>query len=174
MLPSHDNNFGLHRPMAGFNCGQVSGVVADTLFPLPVGDEKAKLYDSKINYIEKIKGQYLIASQITTQKKQSDLELINNNRLKGQIIRKIMALVPQFKHNFSDPATLKQFKDLAILQLEEESRLCNQPITITFSQTQYQKDNRILQVELRCVFKSVIERIYVPIYIDKNIGTVEV
>lgn len=174
MLPSHDNSFGLHRPMAGFNCGQLRGVVADTLFPLPVGEEKNKLYESKINYIEKIKGQYLIASQITTQKKQSDLELTNNNRLKGQIIRKIMALVPQFKHNFSDPATLKQFKDLAILQLEEESRLCNQPITITFSQTQYQKDNRILQVELRCVFKSVIERIYVPIYIDKNIGTVEV
>lgn len=174
-LANHDRNFGKDRPMAGYDTGTLMGVIEDTLFPLPAGNKnKAKLFDAKINYVEKIKGEYKIASQTTTQMKKSDLELINNNRIKGDIIRAVMALVPQFKHNFAEPENLKTFKALCELQLERVGKVLKEPAKIVLSQTQYQKDNRILQVEIRVIFKSVIEKIYVPIYIDKNVGEVTV
>lgn len=174
-LANHDRNFGKNRPMAGYDTGTLLGIVDDTLFPLPAGNaNKAKLFDAKINYVEKIKGEYKIASQATTQMKKSDLELISNSRIKGEVIRTIMALVPQFKHNLAEPENLKTFKDLCELQMESLGKILKEPAKIILSQTQYQKDNRILQIEIRIIFKSVIEKIYVPIYIDKNVGEVTV
>ncbi|MGL5745111.1 MAG: hypothetical protein ACRCXX_08170, partial [Cetobacterium sp.] len=76
--------------------------------------------------------------------------------------------------NFSNPDTLKTFKDLCELRLEDISKICAEPIKITLSQSEYQKANRILQIALDVMFESVIERIYVPININPNTGSVEV
>ena len=163
--PVHVRNFGWHTPFAGERYATITGYTSPKTVK-PVFDEELdadiieELYTKyKVNYIETIdETTFVRGTQITTQKKYTDLSKENNVMLMLEIKRRIERLVKRNRYNWTESNEIAVFKaDCEQIFSSYAGYKCKS-LTIDVQQNSWEKTRYILHVYLAVVFKTYQER----------------
>lgn len=160
MLPKHFSDVGDHKPMAGVNYPITDVILQNSLKPAIMEDEdKSEFYDMRLNYIEEDIDFMILATQLTSQNKDSELSNLNNVYVLYEMKKTIENLVPRFRYEFTetddDMANFNRMANQALSAFQDYK--CKQ-VSVDISQTQYQKERKILSTVLQVYFKSFNER----------------
>jgi hypothetical protein len=159
-IPSHDSAYGIHVPLAEKYC-VLYGYKKGTLLPVPATeDEKEELYTSQLNYCEESNGSILINTELTAQKKNSDLSKGNNVRVLLEMKKVLRDLIPTWRYDFMSEADLQRFSREANSRIKElfiDAGKCSVADVKVTSDTDQMKKS-ILQVDLGASFYPIVER----------------
>lgn len=163
--PTHVANFGWYTPFAGERYATLTGYSSPKSVK-PVYDEDLdaetleELYDDhRINYIEAADENTLFrGTQITSQKKYSDLSRENNVMTTLEIKRRIQRLIYNNRYNWTESADIQNFKEDCEQVFSSYIGTRCKSLTIEVSQTAWEKVRYILHVYLSVVFRTYQER----------------
>ena len=163
--PTHVANFGWYTPFAGERYATLTGYSSPKSVK-PVYDEDLdaetleELYDDhRINYIEAADESTLFrGTQITSQKKYSDLSRENNVMTTLEIKRRIQRLIYNNRYNWTESADIQNFKEDCEQVFSSYIGTRCKSLTIEVSQTAWEKVRYILHVYLSVVFRTYQER----------------
>ena len=163
--PTHVANFGWYTPFAGERYATLTGYSSPKSVK-PVYDEDLdadtleELYDEhRINYIEAADENTLFrGTQITSQKKYSDLSRENNVMTTLEIKRRIQRLIYNNRYNWTESADIQNFKEDCEQVFSSYIGTRCKSLTIEVSQTAWEKVRYILHVYLSVVFRTYQER----------------
>ena len=163
--PVHVYRYGWHTPFAGEAYGTITGYSsAKTVKPVYDEDLDAEileeLYDKyKVNYIEAVdETTFIRGTQITTQKKYSDLSKENNVMLTLEIKRKIERMIKRNRYNWTEGTEIKNFKTDCEQVFSSYAGVKCKSLTVDVQQNAWEKTRYILHVYLAVVFKTYQER----------------
>lgn len=163
--PVHVRNYGWHTPFAGERYAIITGYTSPKTVK-PVFDEELdaelleELYTKhRVNYIETIdETTFVRGTQITTQKKYTDLSKENNVMLMLELKRRIERLVKKNRYNWTESTELQIFKsDCEQIFSSYAGSKCRS-LTIDVQQNSWERTRYILHVYLAVVFKTYQER----------------
>lgn len=163
--PVHVRNFGWHTPFAGERYATITGYTSPKTIK-PVFDEELdaeileELYTKyRVNYIETIdETTFVRGTQITTQKKYTDLSKENNVMLMLEIKRRIERLVKKNRYNWTESNEIAIFKaDCEQIFSSYAGYKCRS-LTVDVQQNSWEKTRYILHVYLAVIFKTYQER----------------
>ena len=163
--PTHVANFGWYTPFAGERYATLTGYSSSKSVK-PVYDEDLdaetleELYDDhRINYIEAADESTLFrGTQITSQKKYSDLSRENNVMTTLEIKRRIQRLIYNNRYNWTESADIQNFKEDCEQVFSSYIGTRCKSLSIEVSQTAWEKVRYILHVYLSVVFRTYQER----------------
>ena len=173
--PVHVSNFGWHTPFAGERYAIISGYTSPKKIK-PTYDEEldAEILEElfvrhNVNYLQCLDEKTFVrGTQITTQKKRSDLCKENNVMLTLEIKRKIERMIAKNRYNWTDPAAIKIFKeDCEQLFSTYQGERCSK-LTVDVQQTEWEKQRYILHAYLVVVFRKYQERGIVEIDLNPS------
>ena len=168
-IPAHDLSFGVQRPIAGPNYGIVGTFAEGDLSFNPDEYQQEDLYNSQINYVtQDYDGTGEIGTQLTLQKKLSSLSDINNVRSLLKIVRQIENVAAKYRFEFSDETTLALFQgDLdAVSVAWIDNRACSN-LSLSVTQSDYDKAMKTAKVNVDIVFTGVIESISIQVNVGR-------
>ncbi|QXN67901.1 hypothetical protein FPHOBKDP_00147 [Listeria phage LPJP1] len=157
-IPYNAVQYGLQYPLAGPRRGLISGHKAISWVPNEA--EKEKLYIAKINYIEQDTRRTKFGSQSTTETGYGALSNINNVFTILKMERDAKELVSSYQFEFNDEET----KDSLYTELNSylskytSDRSC-ESVVATVSASDYDKQQRIIKVNISVKFNGIIERV---------------
>ena len=163
--PTHVAQFGWYTPFAGERYATLTGYSSPKSVK-PVYDEDLdaetleELYDNyRINYIEAADENTLFrGTQITSQKKYSDLSRENNVMTTLEIKRRIQRLIYNNRYNWTESADIQNFKEDCEQVFSSYIGTRCKSLSIEVSQTAWEKVRYILHVYLSVVFRTYQER----------------
>lgn len=163
--PTHVAQFGWYTPFAGERYATLTGYSSPKSVK-PVYDEDLdaetleELYDDhRINYIEAADENTLFrGTQVTSQKKYSDLSRENNVMTTLEIKRRIQRLIYNNRYNWTESADIQNFKEDCEQVFSSYIGTRCKSLTIEVSQTAWEKVRYILHVYLSVVFRTYQER----------------
>lgn len=160
MIPQHFINVGNHKPMAGSNYPIKDIVIANSLRPSIIENEdKTDFYDMRMNYIEEDVNYLIFGTQLTSQKKTSELSNANNIDILYEMKKVIENLVPRFRYEFTESDDdMANFNRTANQALQAFQDYKCKYVNVAITQTPNQKQRKILQTKLRIGFKAFNER----------------
>jgi hypothetical protein len=158
LIPSVDQQFGLHYPFVGPRRGVISGFKKLGYNPSEV--MKESLYKNQINYVESDPRRTKFNSQLTSQMTVSALSNINNVRALLRMKREVELLMEDYEFEFGDSSTLNaaNYALNAYLQQWISNRACTS-ISGSVYQSAYDQQQKIARVRIDLVFNTIIERI---------------
>lgn len=163
-VPFLQNQYGIHYPLAGMRRGTLDTV--KYLSFSPNANQKESLYRAQINYIEQDPRTTKLATQITSQKKNSAMSRVNNVRTALKIQTDVESLMEEFLQEFNDDGVISSAN--AAL-----SNYLNTYITrgmvasisgIVYSTPTEAKEGTI-RVKIELQFKNIIERVKIDIFV---------
>ena len=163
--PTHVAQFGWYTPFAGERYATLTGYSSPKSVK-PVYDEDLdaetleELYDDhRINYIEAADENTLFrGTQVTSQKKYSDLSRENNVMTTLEIKRRIQRLIYNNRYNWTESADIQNFKEDCEQVFSSYIGTRCKSLSIEVSQTAWEKVRYILHVYLSVVFRTYQER----------------
>lgn len=160
-IPRHDSTYGNHIPLAEKYC-VMYGHKKGTLLPVPITeDEKESLYTKQMNYCEEeVDGSIVINTELTAQKKNSDLSKGNNVRVLLEMKKLLRGLIPTWRYDFMSEADLERFNREANALIKEkflDTGKCA-VANVVVSADADQRRMSILQVDLGVSFYPIVER----------------
>lgn len=158
-IPHHDATYGVHKPIAGPNYGLIEGFKLDKMSWFPTTYEKEDLYVARINYVEREPNQVRLMSQLTAQKKLSQLTEQNNVRVLFKMVATTEDILDKYYFEHSNSATLNSISQTISSNLGSWVSLgaCDY-VKCDVSQTAEQRERKICGVLLGVKFTPVIER----------------
>lgn len=165
-IPAVDNEFGIQYPFVGPRRGVISGFKAINF--LPTEFDKEDLYLSQINYVEKDPKRVNFGSQLTSQVQNSALSDINNVRALLRLKREVEYIMAEYRFEFNDKITLEDanYEINQYLQKWIANRTC-QSISGNVFRSDYDRQQKIVRVNIELVFTGIIERIFTTIVINR-------
>jgi len=165
-IPAHDEQFGIHYPLAGNKYGNVGQFETMSFNPNDVWKEE--LYKNQVNYIEADNRRTRFGTQLTTQSVVSALSNVNNVRALLRIQRDVENMMEDFQFEWNDSATwnLAQYNLNGYLAKWKSNRAC-ESIKGTVYASEYDRQNKILRVKVEMVFNSIIERVLISLVVNK-------
>lgn len=156
--PNHFNTYGNHVPLAGENYAVVTGYEKNSIRPIVDADDsdlKEKLYnDYHINYIEALdETTYIRGTQQTSQDIISDLSEENNMLVLLEIKRKLERLAASNRYNWSDPDSVRMYKEAAENIFSSYIGNKCQSLTLDVSYNDWENLNYIVHVYCGVVFR---------------------
>ncbi len=159
-IPTHDNLYGTHRPLAE-KYSVMYGHKKGTLLPVLITeDEKEELYIKQLNYCEETGESIVINTDITAQKKSSDLSNGNNVRVLLEMKRALRALIPNWRYEFMSENDLERFNREANELIKDkfiDTGKCGRAVVLVSADSD-QMQKKILQIDLGTSFYPVVER----------------
>ena len=170
-IPTHDNVYGNHTPMAGEEYATLSGYQKNSIRPIiDADDEETKelLYDKlHMNYVECIaENTYMRGTQQTSQNFWSDLSEENNMRVLLEIKRKIERLAAKNRYKWADSEELRLFKqDCQEIFSSYQGTKCRS-LDIEVSSNDWEKIRYIVHIYLAVVFRTFQKRAIIEIDVN--------
>lgn len=166
MIPYSDALYGIQYPLAGHRRGVLVGCKNMSKNPTPA--EKQKLFDARLNYVEKTAREYVIMTQRThdgsTFEAYTALSFINNVRVLERMKKDLNILGRNYLHEFNDSMTLSQMSN--VLNKYVGEWISNKTLeygVVTVEKNLY--SDEAVNVDLAIKFKGTIEVIYTTITI---------
>lgn len=163
-VPYLQDTYGIHYPIAGARRGTLDNVKSLSFNPNPT--QKENMYRVQINYIEKDPKSIKIATQNTTQKKNSALSKVNNVRLLNKIKTEVEELMENYLQEFNDNNVVSAANTALTNYLTPF--LTNGMVT-SLTGTVYSSEadakNGILRVKIEIEFKNIIERVKINLFV---------
>jgi hypothetical protein len=165
-IAPHDDKFGVHWSFAGPRRGVISGYEAINFFPNEAWKET--LYKKQINYIEKDPKRVNLGTQLTSQTVNSALSNLNNVRALFRIKRDVEQLVDEYRDEFNDDITHEamSYNLNSYLKKWVSNRACS-TIKATVYASDYDKQQKIVRVQVELTFNGLIERIFADFIINR-------
>ena len=149
---------GLHYTLAGPRRGLIEGHKA--LSWSPNSAYREKLYTSKINYIQQDTRSTRFNSQLTSINSTGPLSYINNMFTILSIKREYEDLLTSYQFEFSDDETVDSlYTELNNAASKYLSNRSCETISVEVSRSDYDKQQRIIRVNVSIKFNDIIERI---------------
>lgn len=157
-FPNHFYSFGNHTPMAGENYAVVTGYEKNSIRPVIDADDaelKEKIYDEyHMNYIEALdETTYVRGTQNTSQDIISDLSEENNMLVLLEIKRKLERLAASNRYNWSDPDSVRMYKEAAENIFSSYIGTKCQSLDLDISYNDWENLNYIVHVYCSVVFR---------------------
>lgn len=165
-IPYNALQYGLHYPIAGPRRGLIDGF--KVICWSPNESYKEQLYTNKVNYIEQDVRRTKIGSQLTTDSKNGPLSNINNVLTILKLQRNVEKIVEDYQFEFNDDET----RNALYYELNNyvttyvTNRSC-ESISVEVSASDYDKQQKIVRVNLSIKFNDVIERIVISLNVQK-------
>ena len=163
--PVHVANNGWHTPFAGERYAVITGYTSPKTIK-PVFDEELdadileELYTKyRVNYIESIdESTFVRGTQITTQKKYTDLSKENNVMLMLEIKRRIERMIKKNRYNWTEASEMEMFRSDCEQVFSSYAGPKCRSLTIDVQQNAWERTRYILHVYLAVIFKTYQER----------------
>lgn len=165
-IPSHDTQYGIHRPFVGPRRG---GVGSHTnLSWLPTDAQKTSLYKRQVNYIERSPKRLNYATQLTSQTATSKLSDLSIVRVVLAIRRRAMIIADDFRMEFINDATLGDLQRQIFDGISEyvTNGAC-ESIDVVATSSDYDKTQKRARVAIGITPTSIMERIAISINVNK-------
>lgn len=165
-VPAIDSQYGIQYPFVGPRRGNISGF--DSINFIPNEAWKENLYKAQVNYVERDTKQTNLATQKTSQVRNSALSDINNMRVLCRIKRETEELLSDYRLEFNDKDTQDSisYNLNQMLQKWTANRACT-AISAQVYASEYDRQTRTLRVRISVQFNYVIERIFVDINVKR-------
>lgn len=157
-VPTCAKQYGLQYPIAGPRRGVVDGQTAISWYPNDAYTER--LYKQHINYIQYDNQVAKLGSQSTSLTGASALTQINNMFTILRMQRGVEALVSNYIFEFNDTETVTSMYNVITTYTQTfiSDRSC-EDVTVSISASDYDKQQRIIRVNVSVKFTGVIERV---------------
>lgn len=168
LIPANDLNNGIQFPVAGKRRAELDNVNSISWNPMP-GD-KEKLFNARINYIEKDSRGYYFMSERTMEAKNNNgnntaLSFIHNSRVVCRMVHELEALGRDYLFEFNDSVTLSNMS--AVLNKYLSTWIANR--TLSYGEILVSKNensDEAVDVSLNIKFTGTIEVISIDIVIQ--------
>lgn len=161
-VPTVAKTYGLQYPIAGPRRGIIDGFTSISWFPND--SYKERFYLKRINYIEQDSRRTKLGSQLTTDVSTSALSDINNMMTLLDIKNNVEKLCSDYQFELSDSTTINalNFALNEYLATYTTNRSC-ESINCKVYASDYDKQQKILRVDLSIKFTGVVERILISL-----------
>ena len=168
-IPKHFKTRGLNTPMV-LEDARVLDAVKGSFLPVIDPDEddiKAQIYTLRGNYYETVKyGVYQRGCCITTQKETSDRLDEFNEYILQLAVRKATEIMRSKIYKFGEADDRANYKTLANASLQHLLGPLVRSVSVDFTMSKTDERRNILRIVLRIVYKTVVKRGIVEIYLD--------
>lgn len=168
-LPHHFKTRGLNVPMV-LEDARITNAVRGSFQPSIDPDEddiKNQIYKLRGNYYENVKyGVYQRGCCITTQKVTSDRLDEFNEYILQLAVREAVGIMRAKIYKFAEADDRARYKDLANARLQYLLGPLVRSITVDFKMSATDERRNILRIVLRIIYKTVVKRGIVEIYLD--------
>ena len=168
-LPHHFKTRGLNTPMV-MEDARITNAVRGSFCPVIDPDEddiKAEIYKLRGNYYETVKyGVYQRGCCITTQQATSDRLDEFNEYILQLAVKKAVEIMREKIYKFGEPDDRARYKALANQALQYLLGPLVRSITVDFKMSQTDERRNIMRIVLRIVYRTVVKRGIVEIYLD--------
>ena len=173
--PIHVGENGWHTPFAGERYAIISGYSSPKKLK-PVYDEELdadileELYVRyHVNYLQCLDDNTFVrGTQITTQKKTSDLSKENNVMLTLEVKRKIERMISKNRYNWTEAAEIKMFKEDCEQIFSTYAGVKCHSLSIDVKQSKWERTRYILHAYLNMSFRKYQERGIVEIDLNPS------
>lgn len=167
LIPANDISIGIQYPVAGTRRGELSGLIALDKNPMP--NEKEKLFEDHINYVEKdSRGAYFMnqrTGENVGTNKHTALAFINNSRVICRMVHEIEKLGRDYLFEFNDAMTLANMR--SVLNKYVSNWIANRALSYgAVEVAPSTTSNEAVNVTLNIKFTGTIEVISVDIVIE--------
>ena len=168
-IPKHFKTRGLNTPMV-LEDARVFDYVKGTFLPVIDPDEddiKSQIYTLRGNYYENVK--YGVSQRgccITTQKETSDRLDEFNEYILQLAVKKAVEIMRAKIYKFGEPDDRAMYKSLANTALQHLLGPLVRSVTVDFTMSKTDERRNIMRIVLRIVYKTVVKRGIVEIYLD--------
>lgn len=172
MIPTHYITNGNQVPLVGERYALLPNVIPGSVTPNIDADDldtKESLYLKHINTIDTLSdSQYIIATQVTSQSKVTDLSEGNNVAVLLEMKRRLENLVLSKIYEFSDAEDRTKFTNDAdeIFNSYRNSKVRN--FTVRFDMNEFEAERNILHCYLEVIFRQISTRGIIEIDINKR------
>ena len=168
-IPKHFKTRGLNTPMV-LEDARVTDAVKGSFLPVIDPDEddiKAQIYTLRGNYYETVKyGVYQRGCCITSQKETSDRLDEFNEYILQLAVRKAVEIMRSKIYKFGEADDRANYKTLANASLQHLLGPLVRSVTVDFTMSKTDERRNILRIVLRIVYKTVVKRGIVEVYLD--------
>ena len=168
-LPHHFKTRGLNTPMV-LEDARITNAVRGSFQPVIDPDEddiKAEFYKLRGNYYETVKhGVYQRGCCITTQQTTSDRLDEFNEYILQLAVKKAVEIMRAKIYKFGEPDDRANYKALANQSLQHLLGPLVRSISVDFTMSKTDERRNIMRIVLRIVYKTVVKRGIVEIYLD--------
>ena len=168
-LPHHFKTRGLNTPMV-LEDARITNAVKGSFQPVIDPDEddiKAEIYKLRGNYYETVKyNVYQRGCCITTQKTTSDRLDEFNEYILQLAVKTAVEIMRSKIYKFGEPDDRANYKALANQKLQYLLGPLVRSISVDFTMSKTDERRNIMRIVLRIVYKTVVKRGIVEIYLD--------
>lgn len=158
-IPLNDDEYSVGRNFAGLRRGNITGYVGNSISWIPNDPQRSELYENQVNYFDDENGLYLDAQQ-TSRKDNSPVSKVSITRAVFRMMRRAKRIARFTKHEYFEEDVYTELRTNIYEELSDfiADSTCTS-IDVSVYSRSYDEKRGILYVEIRPIFKNIIERI---------------